>query len=484
MAEEQPDFAVQLEQFLEEHDYDMPKAGDIRTGVIVSISQQGIIVDLGVKRDGLVPASDLQKLSEAERNSLKVGDETAVYISGADDADSLTVSIFRARIQEDWARAEALVSSGEIIEVEIDGYNKGGLIAPFGRLRGFIPLSQVSGFSRNLNDRERQRRMSKLRGQMLPVKVIEVDRNRRRLVFSEREGSRVVEEGRRHELLTNLRAGDVIKGRVRSIRDYGAFVDLGGVDGLVHVSEMAWYRVRHPKELLKVGDEVEVQVLEVDANEQRIRLTRKPFVSSPWDSVDERYKDGQLVEGRIVRIVSYGAFVELEPGIEGLLHSSQLARNPVADPREIVKENEVHLLRILSIDKNQERIRLSLKAVTPREQIEWMARQRPAEEEVGAAEEEEAEELEEEAAEDAAEFEEIDAEGGTFAAEVEDTAAETTAATPEQPEAETAASEQAEAAAEPEQSESETSTAGPSDEAGSPLISETPEATETPADAG
>lgn len=439
MAEEQPDFAIELEQFLEEHDYDMPKAGDIRTGVIVSISQQGVIVDLGVKRDGLVPASDLQKLSEAERNSLKVGDETAVYISGADDADSLTVSIFRARIQEDWARAEALVSSGEIIEVEIDGYNKGGLIAPFGRLRGFIPLSQVSGFSRNLNDRERQRRMSKLRSQMLPVKVIEVDRNRRRLVFSEREGSRVVEEERRQELLANLQAGDVIKGRVRSIRDYGAFVDLGGVDGLVHVSEMAWYRVRHPKELLKVGDEVEVQVLEVDPVERRIRLTRKPFVSSPWDSVEERYKDGQLVEGRIVRIVSYGAFVEIEPGIEGLLHSSQLARNPVADPREIVKENEVHLLRVLSVDKNQERIRLSLKAVTPREQIEWMSRQRPAVAVEEAAEEEEAEELEDEALEEVSEFEEIDAEGGVVA-EVEEKSVEEsaeTAAVPDQPEAET-----------------------------------------------
>ncbi len=385
MAEEQPDFAFQLEQFLEEHDYDVPKVGDIRPGVIVSISQQGVIIDLGLKRDGLVPVSDLQKLSEEDRNNLKAGDETPVYILDADDADSLTVSIFRARIQEDWARAEQLVASGEIIEVELDGYNKGGLIAPFGRLRGFIPLSQISGFSRNLNDRERQRRMSKLRGQKIPVKVIEVDRNRRRLVFSEREGSKVVEEERRQELLANLHPGDVIKGRVRSLRDYGAFVDLGGVDGLVHVSEMAWYRVRHPRELLRVGDEIDVQVLEVDPTEQRIRLTRKPFVSSPWETVDERYKDGQLVEGRIVRITNYGAFVELEPGMEGLLHTSQLARNPVNDAHEIVKENEVHLLRILSVDKGQERIRLSLKAVTPREQIEWMSRPRPAPEKGRAA---------------------------------------------------------------------------------------------------
>lgn len=378
MAEEDTDFAQELEQFLEEHDYDAPKVGDIRTGVIVSISQQGLIVDLGLKRDGMVPSSDLQKLGDEERAALKVNDEIPVYIQDVEEADSLIVSLFRARVQEDWEKAEALVASGDIIRVEIIGYNKGGLIAPFGRLRGFIPLSHVSGFGRNMNDRDRQRRMSKLRGEMLPVKVIEVDRNRRRLVFSEREGSKVVEAERRQELLDTLKPGSALKGRVRSLRDYGAFVDLGGVDGLVHVSELAWYRVKHPREVLKVGEEVDVYVLDVDPDAQRIRLSRKPFVKNPWESVLERYRDGQLVEGKIVRITNYGAFVELEPGIEGLLHTSQLARNTVEDAREIVKEGEVHLLRILSIDQDKERIRLSLKAVTPREQIEWMAQRTAA----------------------------------------------------------------------------------------------------------
>jgi 4-hydroxy-3-methylbut-2-enyl diphosphate reductase len=273
----------------------------------------------------------------------------------------------------------------------------------------------------------------------------------------------VVEEERRQELLANLRAGDVIKGRVRSIRDYGAFVDLGGVDGLVHVSEMAWYRVRHPKELLKVGDEVEVEVLEVDPTEQRIRLTRKPFVSSPWNTVDDRYKGGQLVEGRIVRIVSYGAFVELEPGIEGLLHTSQLARNPVADPREIVKENEVHLLRILSIDKNQERIRLSLKAVTPREQIEWMSRQRLAVEERVVEAEEEEDTREEEAIEDATDLEELDAEGA-----VEEAPEMAADLAPEQPETEAGAPEPtaaAETPAAPEAVDTPDSESAPTDSA-------------------
>ncbi len=423
MAEEDKDFAQELEQFLEAHDYDAPKVGDIRTGVIVSISQQGLIVDLGLKRDGMVPSSDLQKLGDEERAALKVNDEIPVYIQDVEEADSLIVSLFRARVQEDWEKAEALVASGDIIRVEIIGYNKGGLIAPFGRLRGFIPLSHVSGFGRNMNDRDRQRRMSKLRGEMLPVKVIEVDRNRRRLVFSEREGSKVVEAERRQELLDTLKPGSTLKGRVRSLRDYGAFIDLGGVDGLVHVSELAWYRVKHPREVLKVGEEVDVYVLDVDPGAQRIRLSRKPFVKNPWETVLERYRDGQLVEGKIVRITNYGAFVELEPGIEGLLHTSQLARNTVEDAREIVKENEVHLLRILSVDQDKERIRLSLKAVTPREQIEWMAQRTAAAQEKALKEQAQKtqevaeEEVAEEELDDLADDEEVDDEDTSLSAE-------------------------------------------------------------------
>lgn len=383
MDEEFASFEQELEQFL---DFDSPEVGDLRKGTIVSISSQGMIVALSnLKRDGIVPNSDLNKLDDAERSRLEVNDEVSVKVVSTSDPDSLIVSVYQAMVVEDWARAEELKESAEMVEVEIGGYNKGGLIAPFGRLRGFIPLSQVGGFSRNLNDRERQRRMAKMRGEKIPVKVIEVDRERRRLVFSQREGMREFEAARREEFMKSIEVGSVLKGRVRSIRDFGVFVDLGEADGLVHVSELAWHRVKHPRDIVKVGDEIEVQVLRVDPEQQRISLSRKPLLENPWDVIEERYTEGQLVEGTIVRIADYGAFIELEPGVEGLLHITQLSRSNVENVREIVQEDEKHLLRVLTVDKERQRVRLSLKAVSANEQIEWMTTQSEAAAEAEAA---------------------------------------------------------------------------------------------------
>ena len=388
MVDDFSNFEEQLENFL---DFDTLNQGDIRTGTIVSISSQGVIVALSnVKRDGIVPQSDINKLSNKERDEMQVDDEVTVRIMKTDDPDSLIVSIYQARIIEDWEKVEELRQSQEVVEVEVTGYNKGGLIAPYGRLRGFIPLSQVSGFSRNMDGPERQSRMAKMRGEMIPVKVIEVDKERRRLVFSQREGQREADAAKREDFLKTISVGDVLSGRVRSIRDFGAFVDLGPADGLVHVSELAWYRVGHPKEVVKVGDEVDVQVLRVDPERGRISLSRKPLIKNPWDNIHESYQEDQLVEGEIVRITDYGAFVELEPGVEGLLHITQLSRSNVEDVREIVQEGERHLLRVLTVDDDRQRIRLSLKAVSASEQIEWMTRQQDEAEEAARRAEEEA----------------------------------------------------------------------------------------------
>jgi small subunit ribosomal protein S1 len=362
-----------LEELLDQHDYDVPQVGDIRKGVIVAITQQGVIVDLGLKRDGIVPPSDLSKLEPEERDALKVNDEIAVYILNTEESDSLVISIHLAQINQDWIDAEELMQSGEIFEGEIIGYNKGGAIVPFGRLRGFIPASHLSDLAPGMSDRKRQQRLAKLRGQKLPLKVIEVDRRRRRLVFSQRDAQKEWEEIRKQELLENLQEGDVLTGRVSGLRDFGIFVDLGGADGLVHISELAWHRIEHPREVIKVGDEIEVEVLKLDRKEQRISLSRKRRLPNPWDTVEERYHINQLVEGTITRIVDYGAFAEIEPGIEGLLHLSQLSRNAVENAHEVVNEGETHLLRIVSIDPDRQRIGLSLKAVTAQEQIQWMA---------------------------------------------------------------------------------------------------------------
>ena len=362
-----------LEDLLDQHDYDMPQPGDIRIGVIVANTPQGLIVDLGLKRDGIVPQSDLSKLEPEERDALKVNDEVPVYVVQTEDPEALVVSIHLARLNQDWIEAEALLASGEIFEGEVIGYNKGGVIVPYGRIRGFVPISHLSDVTPGMGERRRQQRLARVRGEAIGVKIIEVDRHRHRLVMSQREAQREWEDKKRGELMETLQVGETRTGHVSGMRDFGAFVDLGGADGLVHISELSWHRIDHPREVVKLGDEIEVYVLGVDKESGRISLSRKKLLANPWDTVAQRYVQNQLVEGKITRILDYGAFAEIEPGVEGLLHISQLSRNPVEDPRAIVKEGEVHLLRVVSIDQKRQRIGLSLKAVTATEQIEWMA---------------------------------------------------------------------------------------------------------------
>lgn len=398
-SEEEVDFTEDLAQLLDEHDYYRPTVGDIRTGTIVAISDQGIIVDLGLKRDGLVQPSDLDELDPEERESFKLYDEVPIYIEETNKPDRLLVSIQKAKLNQDWIRAQELKDSGEIVEAPVIGYNRGGVIVPFGNLRGFVPASHLVQLRRGMDDRQRQQAMSKMREEVLPLKVIEVNRQRKRLVLSQREAQHEWQEARKRELIEKLDSGDVVTGRVSGLRNFGAFVDLGGADGLIHISELAWHRVNHPREVMKVGEEIEVYILSLDKEEQRIALSRKRLLPNPWTTADDKYAVGQLVEGRVTRIVSYGAFVEIEPGIEGLLHISQLSRGNVEDPHELIAEGETHLLRVVSLDSNRQRIGLSLKNVTAAEQIEWMARREAeaaeaaetmeVEDEAGALEEEE-----------------------------------------------------------------------------------------------
>ncbi len=362
-----------MEDYLEQHDYTLPKNGDIRKGIIVAINEQDVIIDLGLKRDGLVPPDDLVKLSEEERAKLVVNDEINVYIVNASRPDSLHVSIFMAQLNQDWIEAEKLMEEGTIIEGEIMGYNKGGAIVPYGRLRGFIPASHLSDLSPDMSDRKRQQRLAKLREQKIPLKVVEVNRQRRRLVFSQREAQKEWEQEKRKELMETLKVGDILTGKISGMRDFGVFVNLGGADGLIHISQLSWGRIGHPREVVEIGDEVTVAVLHLDMKKQRISLSRKKIMDNPWKSVEDRYDEGQLIEGVVTRLVEYGAFVEIEPGVEGLLHISQLSRNMVNKASEVISKGETHLLRVLSIEPKRQRIGLSLKAVTANEQIDWMA---------------------------------------------------------------------------------------------------------------
>ena len=249
------------------------------------------------------------------------------------------------------------------------------MIVPFGNLRGFVPASHVSDLPRGISEDERKTYMGGLLGRPVMLKVIEVNRKRRRLVFSQRDASRGRREANKEQLLGELKEGDVRTGRVSGLRDFGAFVDLGGADGLIHISELAWHRVKHPKEVLNVGDEVQVYVLRLDAEGKRIGLSLKRMQKNPWAQAEEMYHVGQLVEGTVSRVAQFGAFISLDPGIEALLHASQMADPVPADPTLLVHEGERLLMRVISIEPERQRLGLSIKDVTDEEKARHAEKQ-------------------------------------------------------------------------------------------------------------
>jgi small subunit ribosomal protein S1 len=354
----------------EEYDYKRPKRGDIRYAEVLRIDAKEIIVDIGGKTEGVVPSADLDRMGEEALAEIEVGDKVPVYVLRPESADGdVIVSLNMARTMEDWRRAEKLFEDGEVFEGTIAGYNKGGLLVYFGQIRGFVPSSQLSGLSRRSSHEDRMGMLSKMEGQQLLLKVIEVDRQRRRLIFSERAASREWREQRKDELLDELQEGDIRKGSVRNLCDFGAFVDLGGADGLIHISELSWRRVKHAREVLRVGDEVEVYVLRVDRERKRIGLSLKRLQPDPWHVAEEKYEVGQIVKSVVTNIVDFGAFARIEDGIEGLVHVSELSDGDFA-PRDLVREGEELYVKILSIDADRQRMGLSLRQAPAREEIE------------------------------------------------------------------------------------------------------------------
>lgn len=359
------DFAAMLEaSFAEE----VPERGDIVTGIIVAIDEQGLIVGIeGMKRDGIVQRKDLERMN-VEASTFEIGADIDVMILRMEDDDgNLILSVSQAQQTEDWKKAEDLLANDEVWDGSVSDANRGGLIVQFGNLRGFVPASHVLDLPRGLNEDERKMRMQRLVGQSITMKVIEVNRKRRRLVFSQRDAQRDSRDQRKEVLLDQLKEGEVRQGVVSGLRDFGAFVDLGGADGLIHISELAWHRVNHPREVLKVGDEVSVYILRLDAEGKRIGLSLKRLQPNPWSMVDELYHVGQLVEGTVSRVTQFGAFVSLDPGIEALLHTSQISEPPPEDPSLVVHEGQRLQMRVISVESDKQRLGLSLKEVTEEE---------------------------------------------------------------------------------------------------------------------
>jgi small subunit ribosomal protein S1 len=363
------------------YDYQAPRRGDIRSGVVMEANDQGLVVDIGSKREGWVPAEDLQRLDEETRSEIEPGATFPVFVLRPEGREGNPIlSIYQARLRADWLKAEEMMESGEIYEGEVAGYNRGGLIVRFGKIRGFVPSSHIVGLPKRLREEQRRQRLSEMIGQRLGLKIIEVDRQRRRLILSQRRALRAWQELQRERVIDQLTEGETRRGTVTSITSFGAFVDLGGADGLIHVSEMSWGRVDNPRQVLKVGEELDVYVLDVDRQRKRIALSLKKLQPDPWTIVDDHYRVGQLVEGRVTRVLDFGAFVEVDLGIEGLLHASEMIGTPELNPSDIVRPGEVLPVKVIRIESRRRRLALSARQVRRSEWERWMAERQTAHE--------------------------------------------------------------------------------------------------------
>lgn len=352
----------------EDLNIDFPKQGEIRTGVIASKGTGQILVSVGAKSEGVITGRELELIPESEREALQEGQEILVYVLTPEDANgNLVLSYMRAREESSWKEAEDLLASRAAYHSKIIGYNKGGLIVPVGGesgLRGFVPASQISLSRRAALEGETpDQKWSRMIGEEIDVCVIEVDRERRRLILSERAASTETREQIKERVIDELKEGDVKVGRVTSLAEFGAFVNISGADGLVHLSEISWERINHPSEVLKVGQEVKVKIISVDREKKRIGLSIRQMQDDPWSKQVEKFQVGQLVEGTITRLTKFGAFARIEGDIEGLIHISEISEKRIEHPKEVLKEGEILPLRIIRIDPENHRIGLSVRRV-------------------------------------------------------------------------------------------------------------------------
>jgi small subunit ribosomal protein S1 len=361
--------ATGFAELLDEYAYDAPHRGQILEGIVLEVRQDEILVDVGLKRDALVTRRDISLLDDDIRQKITVGQEVLTYVlQPSNEYGELIVSINKALELEDWRQAEELKAESAVIEAEVIGSNRGGVLVRFDRLTGFVPQSHIISLPRFTSDEELIHAKKDLIGQQLPLKFIEIDRQRNRLILSERDARAEARESR----MSELHEGQQITGRVVSIVDFGVFVDIGGVDGLIHISKLDHRHVHHPGEVLAVGDEVEVLVDSIDEADHRISLNRAALLPDPWNTVEQEYSVGDLIQGVVTNVVDFGAFVQLPNGLQGLVHVSRMSTFGVSSPRDLLRERDTVLARIGSIEPDRQRIGLSMDDVSVEEQETWM----------------------------------------------------------------------------------------------------------------
>ncbi len=349
----------------EEYKVDLPQRGEIRTGVIASVGPSQILVSIGAKSEGIIAGRALDDITPETRASFEAGQEIEVYILSPEDKHgNVVLSYTRAAEVKAWVLVDNLLKNEEVYEGKVSGYNKGGLLVDVEGLRGFVPASQVSAVRRSMAvGATPEQRWAKMQGDAISVRIIEVDRERRRLILSERAASNESRQSIKERVIEDLEVGNTYSGRVTSLANFGAFVNINGADGLVHLSEISWERVKHPSEVLEVGQEVEVRVISIDEEKKRIGLSLRQLQEDPWKSRIDKFQVGQLIEGKITRLTKFGAFAQLEGDIEGLIHVSEISDQRVEHPKEELKEGDVVILRIIRIEADRRRIGLSMRKV-------------------------------------------------------------------------------------------------------------------------
>jgi len=330
--------------------------GEVVHGRVVRVDKDEVLVDIGYKSEGVIPVSELSiRRSVNPQDEVQIGEEIdALVLTKEDTEGRLILSKKRARFELAWKRIEGAAESGEPVEGRVIEVVKGGLILDLG-VRGFLPASLV--------DIRRVQDLDEFLGQELRCKVIELNRSRNNVVLSRRAVLEEERKDQRQRILDKLTPGDVVEGTISNIVDFGAFVDLDGMDGLIHISELSWSHVNHPSEVLEIGQNVRVKVLDIDRDRQRISLGLKQTQTDPWQQVLDSYSEGDVVQGRVTKVVTFGAFVEILPGVEGLVHISELAQHHVENPREVVSQGDVVNVKIIEVDAERRRLSLSLKRV-------------------------------------------------------------------------------------------------------------------------
>ena len=345
----------------------VPKRGEIHNGTIVKTSADQILIDIGYKSEGTVSQHELSKLSDSVWQKMKPGDQVMTYVlRGADQDKPVILSLLKAKKMQEWEQAKQQMIAKSIHTGNVLEINQGGVIVEVGNLRGFLPSSCINLehkiVSKTPND---QNTWHHLLGQQITYKIIEVSQKRNKLIVSERAAQKEVRKSKREHLFSTIKINQVYSGRVVSLENFGAFVDIGGIDGLLHKSEISWKRVYHPSEALKIGQNIKVAILTLDLERAKIGLSLKALQQNPWNNIQDYLREGQLAYATVTNMTKFGIFASLKTcnTIEGFVHISELSDRVVKHPKEVVALGEKIVVRIMSIDQNRQRLKLSIKEV-------------------------------------------------------------------------------------------------------------------------